>query len=63
VARRWRMLVKEYAGKIDLIRAKAFLGDDYDVYTNKQWMSGLLKSRPAEPWVEFQAGEKAPERP
>ena len=22
------------------------------------WQEGLLKSRPAEPWVEFQAGEK-----
>jgi hypothetical protein len=28
-----------------------------------EWMSGLLKSRPAEPWVEFRAGEKASQRP
>lgn len=28
-----------------------------------RWMKGILKSRPAEPWVEFTAGEKQADRP
>lgn len=125
---RWKQLMKENAGKIDLEHAKAFEADHYDVYlkTNApsgrtlcghyevdpmssgldtpfepggtldgkvldatmaknmsfaarwgaacglpfdakafleehpqfDWMTGLLKDRPAEPWTVFSAGEK-----
>ncbi len=34
--------------------AKKFLED----HLQFDWMSGILKDRPAEPWTEFKAGEK-----
>ena len=34
--------------------ADAFLA----AHPQYDWLEGLMKSRPAEPWVEFQAGEK-----
>ena len=127
---RWKQLMKEYAGRIDVERAKLFLADHYDVYLQKEnpgsrtlcghcenelqagpgwpgatqypagaydakvvdstmakqmsfaarwgspcgtpfdavkfleqhpqfeWMAGILKSRPSQPWAEFRAGEK-----
>jgi hypothetical protein len=125
---RWKQLMKEYAGRIDVDRAKLFLADHYDVYLQKDnpdsrtlcghwenelqagpggttqypsgaydakvvdatmakrmslaarwgsacgtpfdavkfleqhpqfdWMAGILKSRPSQPWTEFRAGEK-----
>jgi hypothetical protein len=125
---RWHELLKRDAGTIDVARAEAFLGDDYDTLLGRrgptsrslcgradldpgtsglgqpfspsgafdgkvvdaamagemriaahwgaacgspfdapaflaahgqfEWMAGLLKSRPEEPWVEFRAGEK-----
>jgi hypothetical protein len=125
---RWHALMQEEAGKIDVARAEAFLGDDYDTFLERHgptsrslcgrsdldpgnvgagqpfnpsgafdgkvvdaamaadmrilahwgascgtpfdapaflaahpqydWLNGLLKSRPEEPWVEFKAGEK-----
>jgi hypothetical protein len=32
---RWKQLMKEYAGKIDVSRAKLFLADHYDVYLQR----------------------------
>jgi hypothetical protein len=124
---RWKQLMQQYAGKIDLERAKAFVADHYDAYRKRNkpgyrtmcahsdldsqslgggpfspsgtldgkvvdtkmakemsfaarwgsacgtafdaekfldahpqfdWMHGLLKSRPSEPWTEFRAGER-----
>lgn len=126
---RWKKLMKEYAGRIDVERAKSFLADHYDVYLQRNnpdsrtlcghwenelqarpggwgtqypagaydakvvdstmakqmsfaarsgsacgtpfnamkfleehpqfdWMAGILKSRPSQPWAEFRAGEK-----
>jgi hypothetical protein len=126
---RWKQLMKEHAGRIDLAKAKEFEADCYDTCNNVpdklngralsahgeldpalgtthtpfnpggtfdakvvdtamakkmsfaarwgsadgtafdaakfltdhpqfDWMAGLLKSRPAEPWVDFTAGEK-----
>jgi hypothetical protein len=125
---RWKALLKENKGSIDLERGKAFLSDGFDAYLKREgptrrslcgradldsgdpgggvpfppagafdakvvdaamgkemrftahwgaacgppfdasaflsehpqyeWMSGLLKSRPTEPWVEFKAGER-----
>jgi hypothetical protein len=132
---RWKELVAEYRGRIDVPRAEAFLGDDRDTYLDRKgptarslcgrsdldsgtpgdqqpfspsgafdakvvdaamaremrisahwgaacgtpfdadlflrahrqydWMAGLLKSRPEEPWVDFLAGEgpEGPSRP
>lgn len=126
---RWKKLMEQYAGKIDLALAKQFEADHYDMYREKtgpsgrtlcghfdldaeaasswpsvpygcagtvdgkvvdaalarrmafdarwgsacgmpfvahkflaahpqfEWMTGLLKDRPAEPWTEFRAGE------
>ena len=124
---RWKQLMKENRGRIDLARAKAFLADHVDTYLNTtvpdsrtlcghweldaqssgldepflplgaydakvvdsqlaehmsflarwgsacgtafdataflnahpqfDWMEGLLKNRPSEPWTEFKAGE------
>ena len=125
---RWKQLLREHAGKIDLERAKAMEADHYDSYFAEDrpggrtlcqhsdldsqafesappfapsgtvdakvvdavmarrlaftarwgaacgtpfdaekflavhpqfdWMQGILKSRPAQPWTEFQAGER-----
>jgi len=125
---RWKQLMKEHAGLIDLTKAKAMEADCYDTCFNKElpggrtlashseldpqigstrtpfnpggtfdakvvdtsmarrmsfaarwgsadgtafdaaaflqthaqfdWLAGLLKSRPAQPWVDFSAGEK-----
>lgn len=124
---RWKQLMKDNAGKIDVALAEAMLADCYDTCLNREgasartlaghkeldpsvgvgvpfypsgafdckvvdttmakqlrvaarwgsadgtafdadkflsdrpqfsWMTGLLKSRPAEPWAEFRAGEK-----
>jgi hypothetical protein len=126
---RWKQLMKENVGRINTESAKAFLGDHYDVYLQKDfpdsrtlcghaenelqagpgwpstqlpagafdakivdttmakrmsfmarwgsacgtpfdavkfleqhtqfdWMAGILKSRPSQPWTEFRAGEK-----
>jgi hypothetical protein len=122
---RWKQLMRENAGKIDVARAEAMEADCYDTCTNStrpgshtlvghfelegpptgkfdpsgtfdakvvdttlarrmafearwgsadgtafdapaflaahpqfDWQEGILKSRPAEPWVEFQAGER-----
>jgi len=125
---RWKQLMKESAGRIDVERAKSFLADHYDVYLQRDnpdsrtlcgheeneleagpggttqnpsgavdakvvdaamakqmsfaarwgsacgtpfdavkfleqhpqfdWMAGILKSRPSQPWTEFRAGEK-----
>ena len=124
---RWKQLMKEYAGKIDVERGKAFLSDHFDSYLNTltpdsrticghyeldtqasglfepfrpagasdgkvmdatmaknmsfvarwgsscgmpfdankflgdhpqfDWMRGILKDRPTQPWTEFKAGE------
>ena len=125
---RWKQLMNEYAGRINVERAKSFLADHYDVYLQRDnpdsrtlcghgenelqagpggttqypfgaydakvvdstmakqmsfaarwgspcgtpfdavkfleqhpqfdWMAGILKSRPSQPWTEFRAGEK-----
>jgi hypothetical protein len=125
---RWKQLMKEYAGKIDVNRAKIFEGDHYDTYLNKKnpggrtlcghweidgqpfgpsepfspegtldgkvvdaamakemsfvarwgsscgkafdgekfladhpqydWLTGMLRSRPSQPWTVFKAGEQ-----
>ena len=125
---RWKQLMKEYSGKIDINRAKIFEGDHYDTYLNKRnpggrslcghweidgqpfgpsepfspegtldgkvvdatmakemsfvarwgsscgkpfdgekfladhpqydWLTGMLKSRPTQPWTIFKAGEQ-----
>lgn len=124
---RWKQLMKEYAGKIDIDLGKKFEADHYDTYLNKEnpdgrtlcghcdlepnpatddpfspwgtldgkvvdakmakemsfyarwgaacgtafsaerfltehpqydWMTGMIKDRPSEPWVEFTAQEK-----
>lgn len=125
---RWKQLMKEYAGKINVKLAKQFEADHYDTYLNKEkpdgrtlcahfdldpmmsmsdvpyspegtldakvvdakmakrmsflarwgsacgmafsaqkfleehpqydWMTGLIKDRPSQPWVEFKSGEK-----
>jgi hypothetical protein len=127
---RWKQLMKENAGRIDVALAKAFLADTWDAYLGRdnpsgrtlcghpemdagtgggapfapsgafdakvvdtalakqmgfvsrwgscdgrgfdapafleahpqfEWMRGVLKSRPEEPWVEFRAGEQGAE--
>ncbi|MEI7421106.1 MAG: C45 family peptidase [Prolixibacteraceae bacterium] len=125
---RWKQLMKEYTGKIDVNRAKIFEGDHYDTYLNKKnpggrslcghweidgqpfgpsepfspegtldgkvvdatmakemsfvarwgsscgmafdgekflsdhtqydWLTGMLKNRPTQPWTIFKAGEQ-----
>jgi len=126
---RWKQLMKEDTGRIDVDKAKLFLADHYDVYLQRDipdsrtlcghaenelqagpgwpttqypagaydakvvnstmakqmsfaarwgsacgtafdatkfleqhpqfdWMAGILKSRPSQPWTEFRAGEK-----